>query len=285
MLLGTAPRFSFNGYDNGRDLALRKGLEEGGSTLKGREAKEIARQWANEERVKTPGFVGVSFSARRILGRALNRIRFSRMNGWGVYVLLTAAIVLSLLARFNERFPGDVALIQWVQSWRHPVTTAFMEALSLIGKSWIMIGLSGATVLGLFLAHRHRECLAAAGTLVILLLTPFLQLLVDRSRPPADLVGISDPFRGLGFPSGHAYQSFVLFSFLIYLTTVFISRTWLRRTVQVSLAFLILGIGVSRIYLGAHWPSDVLGSYLLGGSFLALLLRGYRTSSPDRASR
>jgi undecaprenyl-diphosphatase len=248
--------------------------------MKGRKAEETARRWVDDEGAKAPGFMGAHFDGCRIPGVAPHLIRFSTLNGWGVYVLLTAAIVFALLARFYERFPGDVALIQWVQSWRRPVVTAFMEAFSLIGKSWILIGLAGATVLGLFLVHRRRECFAAVGVLVILLLTPFLQMLVDRSRPPADLVGINDPFRGFGFPSGHAYQSFVLFSFLIYLTTVLISRTWLRRTVQAFLAFLILGIGISRIYLGAHWPSDVLGSYLLGGSFLALLLRGHQTKVP-----
>jgi undecaprenyl-diphosphatase len=55
---------------------------------------------------------------------------------------------------------------------------------------------------------------------------------------------------------------------------------WLRRSVQAFLAFLILAIGVSRVYLGAHWPSDVLGAYLLGGSLLALLLRGQQTNDP-----
>jgi undecaprenyl-diphosphatase len=212
------------------------------------------------------------------------------MNGWGLYALLAAAVAFSLLARFYEPFPGDVSLILWVQTWQHPVTTAFMKAVSLIGKSWLLIGMAGAAVAGLFAVHRRRggrssECLAAAGVLVILVLSPILQILVDRSRPPADLVGLNAPFGGLSFPSGHAYQSFVLFGFLIHLVTILIRRTWLRRSVQAFLAFLILAIGISRVYLGAHWPSDILGAYLLGGSFLGLLIRGYQTKVPNVASR
>jgi undecaprenyl-diphosphatase len=211
--------------------------------------------------------------------------RFPTMNGRGLYVLLATAVAFSLLARFYESFPGDVSLIRWVQTWQHPVTTAFMKAVSVIGTSWILIGLAGATVLGLFVAHQRRggrssECLAAAGALVIMVLCPILQIPIDRSRPPADLAGLNEQIGGLSFPSGHSYQSFVLFGFLIYLTAILISRTWLRRSVQAFLAFLILAIGVSRVYLGAHWPSDVLGAYLLGGSLLALLLRGQQTNDP-----
>lgn len=213
-----------------------------------RRVKETAHQWMNDEGVK-------------------------------LYILPTAAVALSLAARFYRSFPGDVALIQWVQTWRQPVTTTFMEALSLIGKSWLLIGMAGAVTAGLYVAHRRRAYTAAVGVLVILCLTPILQLLVDRPRPPADLVGLNDPLGGLGFPSGHAYQSFVLFSFFFHLATILINRTWLRRSVQALLIFLILGIGISRVYLGAHWPSDVLGGYLLGGSFLSLLLRGYQNKA------
>jgi undecaprenyl-diphosphatase len=203
-------------------------------------------------------------------------LRHAKIDGWGVYVLLAAAAACSLLARFHEPLPGDVAVIRWVQTWRRPVVTTLMETVSLMGKSWLLIGLGAIAALGLYLAQRRREFTAAAGLLVLLVLSPILQLLVDRSRPPADLVGINAPFRGLSFPSGHAYQSFLLFGFLIFLTTVLIDGTWHRRTVQAFLILLILAIGISRVYLGAHWPSDVLGAYLLGGSFLALLLRRYQ---------
>jgi membrane-associated phospholipid phosphatase len=223
--------------------------------------------------------------ARKAKETALQYLaRFSTMNGRGLYVLLAAAVAFAILARFNESFPGDVSLIRWVRTRQYPVITAFMKAVSVIGKSWLLIGMAGATALGLFVAQRRRgerssEYLAAVGTLVIMVICPILQIPIDRSRPPADLVGLNDQIGGLSFPSGHAYQSFVLFSFLIYLAAILISRTWLRRSVQALLAFLILSIGVSRVYLGAHWPSDVLGAYLLGGSFLALLLRGQQTKT------
>ena len=207
------------------------------------------------------------------------------MKHWILYLLLAVATAFSLLARFFEPFPGDVSLIRWVQSWQNPTATAFMEAFSLIGKSWLIIGLAGVVASGLFLARRRREGLAALGVLALLSLTPLLQLLVDRPRPPADLVGVTNALGGLGFPSGHAYQSLVLFGFLIYLVTVLVSRTWLRRSIQVFLVLLILAIGVSRVYLGAHWPSDILGAYLLGGSLLALLHRGCWAKFPIAASR
>jgi len=137
----------------------------------------------------------------------------------------------------------------------------------------------------LFVARRRREGVAAAGVVILLLLTPLLQLLVDRPRPPIDLVGLTTPMGGRGFPSGHAYQSFVLCAFLIYLAHRLIGRAWVRRAVQAGLAFLMLSIGVSRVYLGAHWPSDVLGAYLLGGSLLALWLQRYRSVIPAILSR
>lgn len=210
-------------------------------------------------------------------------IRTDRLKGWALTLLLGAAVAVSILAHFHEPFPGDTSLIQWVQSWRQPAVTTFMESVSLIGKSVVLIGLAALATLILLLTGRRREAIAATGTLVILLLTPLLQWLVNRPRPPADLVGLQSPFRGLGFPSGHAYQSFVVFSFLIFLAGAIIRSAWLRWTVQAVLALLILAIGVSRVYLGAHWPSDILGAYLLGGSFLGLLLRGLQAARAPAA--
>jgi undecaprenyl-diphosphatase len=212
-------------------------------------------------------------------------VRSSTTSGLVVNVMLVAALIFSLLARFCKTFPGDVSLIRWMQNWQHPTTTVFMESVSQIGRPLVLIGLAGAAMLGLFLTKRRREGFVAVGLLVILALNPLLKTLVGRARPSAAIVGANAPLNGLGFPSGHAYQSVVLFGFFVVLAAIFVKRIWLRRSIQVFLAFLILAIGVSRIYLGAHWPSDILGAYLLGGSLLGLLLRSYQARLPDTSQR
>jgi undecaprenyl-diphosphatase len=205
-----------------------------------------------------------------------NLARLSTMNGREGYVLLVAAIALAILARFNESLPGDVSMIKWMQNRHRPAITSFMEAVSLIGRSPPLVGLVSATALAMFLVQRQRgrrlvNYRTAVGVLVIMFFNPIIQIFVNRSRPPADLV--SEPLGGQSFPSGHAYEAVVVFGFFIYLAATFIRRTRLRRFIQMVLAFLILAMGISRIYLGAHWPSDVLGSFLFAGSFLVIWLR------------
>jgi undecaprenyl-diphosphatase len=202
----------------------------------------------------------------------------NRTKGWAG-VLVAAAVVYSVLARMYGRFPGDTSLVVLAQRWQHPVVTAFMEAMSILGKSLCLLVMAGAAVLGLCL-RRRRECRAAIGVLVVLALTPVLQTLVHRARPPADLVGENVHLTGLSYPSGHAFQSFVLFGFFIFLAAVLIKDVRIRRGVQALLAILIVAIGVSRVYLGAHWPSDVVGAHLLGAAFLTLLLRPQLATGP-----
>lgn len=88
---------------------------------------------------------------------------------------------------------------------------------------------------------------------------------------------------GYSFPSGHSMISAAFYGLLIYLCVVFIKPPW-SRIVSAVLALLILAIGVSRIYLGVHYASDVVGGFLAGISWLAmfiLFLRRY-VRRPDR---
>ena len=198
------------------------------------------------------------------------------MKWWIFYLVLLPAVAAAfgIGARFLDTYPGDLRISEWVQSWQIAGVAGFMEAVSEVGRSAFLFGLAISVTALLFALRRTREGRLSAGAVVLLALVPVLQLLVDRPRPAADLVGLDQPLSGLGFPSGHAYQTMVLFGALIYLATTLIGRTWLRWLAQGSLSFLILAIGVSRVYLGAHWPSDVVGGYLFGGAFLALMIRG-----------
>jgi membrane-associated phospholipid phosphatase len=93
--------------------------------------------------------------------------------------------------------------------------------------------------------------------------------LVARPRPTTEVVNVMTTVNEIhSFPSGHTVLYTVFFGFLWYLTFAKVTKRALRWPLLALLMLLLLMIGVSRIYLGAHWASDVLGGYLLGGAIL-----------------
>lgn len=101
------------------------------------------------------------------------------------------------------------------------------------------------------------------------LLTLLLKNVYDRQRPSInaeiDAVGYS-------FPSGHSMGSLIFYGFVIYLVVRTHQRRWIQWLTVTLLGMLVLLIGSSRIYLGAHFPSDVLAGYAAGLIWLILSL-------------
>ena len=195
---------------------------------------------------------------------------------------MAAAVLLSLLAAFHSRFPADVTIARWIQA---PATSpadgaawldTFMESVSSLA-GFPLAAVSVAIVgTALFLARRWR-----AGLIVLVVLIPqgvvfLVKFAIDRPRPTGDLVRILDPSSSGSFPSGHAFYAFLFFGLLLVLTAAGVQNRWLRRGLMLLLSSLLLLIGLSRVYLGAHWPSDILGSVFFSVATLLLLLRVYQ---------
>jgi undecaprenyl-diphosphatase len=104
------------------------------------------------------------------------------------------------------------------------------------------------------------------------LLNLLLKVLIDRPRPGSELLDNG----GLSFPSGHVTYAVVFFGFLFYLLPRLIKQPVLTMALRSLLVILILLTAVSRVYLGAHWMSDILGSLLLGGLLLVPAIVLYR---------
>jgi undecaprenyl-diphosphatase len=83
-----------------------------------------------------------------------------------------------------------------------------------------------------------------------------------------------------GFPSGHVLTFTALCGFLAFLVYTLLKPSWGRTTLLVTAFVLVILMGVSRIYQGQHWFSDVMGAYLLGSLWLALTIRVYRWGKP-----
>ena len=122
----------------------------------------------------------------------------------------------------------------------------------------------------LFFARRYADIGLVFSGLMIVGLGNRLKLLVDRPRPDYQII---EPFAsGLSFPSGHSLLAVILGGVLVYLVGQWVRPILPRRAIQVGLVLVVVGMGASRVYLGVHWPSDVIGSYVLGVLSLVALV-------------
>jgi membrane-associated phospholipid phosphatase len=191
---------------------------------------------------------------------------------------LVGFAVLASFAYFNAYFGWDLRASRAVQSISLPGTEALMRAASLFGNDWTPYILTGITA-SIFLIFRRRS--EAAGLLVSTagsaILNGTFKALIARPRPTSDLVNVVFDLPSLSFPSGHVTFYVSYFGFLFFVAYALLRRGSVLRRVMLTLSALPVAlVGFSRVYLGAHWPSDTLGAYLIGGVWLGLSLHLYR---------
>jgi undecaprenyl-diphosphatase len=101
---------------------------------------------------------------------------------------------------------------------------------------------------------------------------------MNRPRPVAgtDLRVVAAPLGGSSFPSGHVITFVGTYGFLAYLANALIRDPALRWAAVGGLVGMVVLVGPSRIYEGHHWPTDVTASYLLGTTYLIVVVTAYR---------
>lgn len=191
-------------------------------------------------------------------------------------LLLAGFAVLSGFAAAYNRFPADLWLTHRLQELD---AAAFVRAMDwaedLADTPWIIaVWLGGAAAL-LLAARRWEALLLLAGVLGRLVNAGVKELL-DRPRPAEDLVVVTEDASSPAFPSGHADAAIMLYGLLFYFITLFVPHPVLRRVGQAACLWVILFTGMERVFVGAHWPSDVLGGYYLGGLMLVVLIAAHR---------
>ncbi|MDP2675343.1 MAG: phosphatase PAP2 family protein [Dehalococcoidia bacterium] len=188
------------------------------------------------------------------------------------FLLLGGFIVLSVFAAAYDRFPADLWLMHRFQDIESPTFAEALDRAAEMVNGWELMAVLAAGAVLLLLA---RQWLGA----LLLLVSPSAGLLniavkeiVGRPRPSPELVSFTTGSQSLAFPSGHADSAIVIYGLLFYLITVFVSQPALRLLGQAVCLWVILFTGMQRVYIGVHWPSDVLGGYYLGGLVLAALI-------------
>ena len=163
-------------------------------------------------------------------------------------------------------FPGDISLSLGLQSIDIPFFNPIMQLVShWLPASIVVVLLS----VGLWIWGKKLEVIFIASlTSSAGLISWLLKELISRPRPSGELVQLLSESLGLSFPSGHATLAFVFCGFLFYLAPRLVKQPAVIGILRALLIALILLIGTSRIYLGVHWTSDVVGGLFLGGLIL-----------------
>jgi undecaprenyl-diphosphatase len=209
------------------------------------------------------------------------RVPWYRAIWRGELLLVVDAIVLALfglLAWWVHVHPilsVDIAITREFQENHALWLQTFMLAVSVPGTYWeVQTAFVALAALIFWLFDMRLEALFIVGLSTLsALLNLVIKLVVARPRPTARLVDVILYARGLSFPSGHVMSYLalwgLLFSFAIIL---FKGNRWWRIALLIVSALFVVLVGPSRIYLGDHWASDVLGAYLIGGVLLGLAL-------------
>jgi undecaprenyl-diphosphatase len=193
------------------------------------------------------------------------------------FLLLTAAIHLFPYSYIDREFSEEV------QEHAHPVLDAIMKGISWFGYVPVSIIMAIVISLLFYVFKFKREALFMLLTLLSGVVSAATKILIDRPRPTEELVRIVEIAKTKSFPSGHVLFYVVFFGFLTFLMFQLKSvPAILRIMTGIFSLFLIFTVPFSRIYLGAHWFTDVVGGYLIGIVLLGILALFYLKGKSKR---
>jgi membrane-associated phospholipid phosphatase len=205
--------------------------------------------------------------------------RHWRARAFQAYLILATLAfgILIVLASRTSYFSIDLSVTHAVQSINAVWFTNFMWSVSYIGYAPQMFILVAAITLLLFgVGLRWEAVVAVAAAAGSTGLGQLIKLAVHRPRPGAGLVNVIQQLDSYSFPSGHVLVYTAFFGFLIFLSYSLLKHSIARAALLVFLGSLVALIGISRIYVGDHWASDVIGAYLLGSLWLVLCVSIYQ---------
>ena len=191
-------------------------------------------------------------------------------------VIAVSLIGLTYFVQIHPVSGFDLYMTRAIQALQARDLTLVMEFISMFGDMG-MAPLSILIVSLIFFRTRYpREGWYTLSLAIPDLLNILMKIAIHRPRPTIEDAQILLRFTQTGFPSGHVVHYVVFFGFLIVVmyANKKILPSW-RIFISIFSAFLILTVSISRIYLGAHWATDVLGGYLFGFIYLGVILKFY----------
>lgn len=206
----------------------------------------------------------------------LARLLYPQTLPW-VVGLTVVLVAISVVIRMPFTLRVDLAATKYLQLLNHKWMTKTARWLTFLGNGSTIIPLGIAVLVMAALAKKGTEGIYLFASLVSLPLNVFLKNIFDRKRPGEDQVRVHPgPRWGFSYPSGHSMGTAAFYGFLAFLVYLHLAATPWRVPLAVFLALLPIGTGLSRIYLGAHWLSDVVAGWA-GGLLVLVTLAAFYT--------
>ena len=173
-------------------------------------------------------------------------------------ILLIGFIVLTILLLTNNISSFDDFIYKYFFQMRNKFFDIFFIFFTRLGD---IIPVTIITICLLMIFNKEDRYILGSSMIITLLINQGLKYIIQRPRPPLEERLISQS--GYSYPSGHSMMAMCLYGVLIYLINTKQKNKKLKIILTIVLSIIILLIGVSRIYVRVHYPSDVLGAYLL----------------------
>ena len=174
------------------------------------------------------------------------------------FILLIGFIVLTILLLTNNISSFDDFIYKYFFQMRNKFFDIFFIFFTRLGD---IIPVTIITICLLMIFNKEDRYILGSSMIITLLINQGLKYIIQRPRPPLEERLISQS--GYSYPSGHSMMAMCLYGVLIYLINTKLKNKKLKIILTIILSIIILLIGVSRIYVRVHYPSDVLGAYLL----------------------
>ena len=199
---------------------------------------------------------------------------------YALVCILVIAVSLFLFGKLGqemleqELIAFDSYVIEKVQSLITPRLTSVMLVFTFLASTRSLVTLAAISIVIMLWQHKRWEALflllALGGGVAFNLL---LKWLYRRERPSIQRL-VEET--GYSFPSGHSMAAFIFFGMMAMLLTLFVVSRVAKTVIIIAAVVLILLVGISRIYLGVHYPSDVLAGFAAGGVWLVMCLLGLK---------
>jgi undecaprenyl-diphosphatase len=247
--------------------AVAGAAAETASGVAGAAAQTAGRAVAGATQAAAAGTVSAPVAVAR--GRSAMVVALAGLVGFG-------AIFAAVRTHRSEAI--DLALMLRLQRQRRPWLDRLMSAASWPGFPPQSHVIPPSAIGAMWLVRFRTEAVFQAAAWGTAAVSTALKALMNRPRPVAgtDLRVVVAPLGGSSFPSGHVITFVGTYGFMAYLADTLIRDPRLRRAVAGGLVGLVVLVGPSRIYQGHHWPTDVTASYLLGTTYLIVVVTMYR---------